>query len=373
MEKYLKLFQNITLYENEPEKPKIGHCIDDLELIIYKKPNNVLTYYADRKLNTVYTTGSTAGLHINVFNTSISSHTFENGVGVITFINDLTTIGKYAFYGCSGMTKVELPDSVATIGVDAFGSCSALEEINIPKNLTEIDHYGFSQCTSLKKLDMKDSNVSSIGTYLVTGDNNLSEITINDKITSLSDSVFASCGVESIEILDSVTTFGENIFAYCSKLKYAKIPESMTTLPYGLFNRCGSLLRVNSEEDGVINVPPNVTYIGRFCFMNCKSFTTVNLPDTLEEVDQQSFYSATSLTHIVFPESMKKIGYESFAYCSSLVSVTCLSTTPPELAYKNIFYGNASGRKFYVPAESLQAYKTARYWSNYASDILPIP
>ena len=88
-----------------------------------------ITYYATDKLVETTATDSTAGLHINAFNSPMVSHEFADGVGTITFEEDITSIGNYAFYNCSGLTGITIPDSVTTIGSSAFAYCSGLTEI----------------------------------------------------------------------------------------------------------------------------------------------------------------------------------------------------------------------------------------------------
>lgn len=65
-----------------------------------------------------------SGLHIDAFNVKISSHTFSNGTGYITFNGDVTSIGNYAFYQCSGLTSITIPNSVTSIGDRAFSGCN---------------------------------------------------------------------------------------------------------------------------------------------------------------------------------------------------------------------------------------------------------
>ena len=63
------------------------------------------------------------------FGANITSNTYENGVGVITFDGDVTAIGYMAFYDCSALTSVTIPDSVTSIGYYAFRNCDALKEV----------------------------------------------------------------------------------------------------------------------------------------------------------------------------------------------------------------------------------------------------
>ena len=74
------------------------------------------------------------------------------------------------------------------------------------------------------------------------------------------------------------------------------------------------------------------------------------------------------MTSVTIPNSVTSIGQQAFAYCSTLTSVTVEATTPPTLG-SDAFSNNASGRKIYVPSESVSSYQAASGWSTYASDI----
>ena len=82
-----------------------------------------------------------------------------------------------------------------------------------------------------------------------------------------------------------------------------------------------------------------------------------------------AFSGCDSLTSITIPESVTTIGEGAFRNCSSLTSVYCKATTPPT-GGDNMFYKNAPGRTIYVPTESVNAYKSASYWSKYKYDIV---
>lgn len=120
----------------------------------------------------------------------------KDSVKKVVIENGITSIGAYAFYDCSGLTSIEIPESVTSIGNGAFKNCSSLTGITIPESVTSIGDHAFYRCTGL------------------TG------ITIPESVTSIGRSAFYDCtGLTSITIPSSVTSIGFGVFYNCSSLK----------------------------------------------------------------------------------------------------------------------------------------------------------
>lgn len=136
--KYLKYFQTETersTYKSSSDfiLPNVNYVVEsdsvDFDPYVPPVPKNVITYYANEKLVEITGTGFAAGLHVNVFNSPMISHEFVDGVGTITFEEDITTIGSMAFLNCTGLTGITIPEPVIYIANNAFGNCSGLTEI----------------------------------------------------------------------------------------------------------------------------------------------------------------------------------------------------------------------------------------------------
>ena len=301
------------------------------------------------------------------FGAILISNIYKDGVGVMTFDDDVTMIGYEAFYSCTSLTSVTIPDSVTTIGDDAFYECSSLTSITIPDSVTTIGHYAFCSCSSL------------------------TSVTIPDSVTTIGDLAFAHCySFTSVTIPDSVTTIGESAFYNCGSLTSVTIGDSVTTIGNGAFLDCDSLTEFKgkfAEDNGRIlvvdgtlvafalaglteyTIPDSVTTIGDFAFYSCDSLTSVTIPDSVTTIGESAFQYCSSLTSVTIGDSVTTIGDFAFEYCYSLTSVYCEATTPPELGYY-VFDSNSSGRKIYVPAASVETYKSAKYWSQYDDAIV---
>jgi len=273
------------------------------------------------------------------FGANIVSNTYENGVGIITFDGDVTSIGDYAFYYCSSLAGITIPDSVTSIGDWAFYSCSRLASVTIPDGVTEIGDYAFAGSESLASVSI-GNGVTSIGGWAFNHCSSLASVTIPDGVTEIGDYAFYGCSSLTITIPDSVTSIGDGVFA--GSMSLAEFNGKFASSD----GRCLII-------DGVLNsfAPAGVT--------------EYTISDSVTSIGDYAFGDCTSLASVTIPDSVTSIGDGAFDYCESLASVYCKATTPPSLdGY--VFFKNASERMIYVPAGSEESYKTADYWSNYA-------
>ena len=98
--------------------------------------------------------------------------------------------------------------------------------------------------------------------------------------------------------------------------------------------------------------------------------TSYTIPNGVTWIGDGAFYGCSNLRIITLPVSVASIGQEEFMGCKSLAEVYCMSKTPPVLAgdvFKVSYeYVKSALSKIYVPMQSVDAYKTAKYWSDYA-------
>ena len=175
----------------------------------------------------------------------------------------VTSIGKFAFYNCSSLTSVTIPNSVTSIGVSAFDSCSGLMSVSIPNSVTFIGNGAFSYCSGLTSVTISNS-VTSIGDEVFSGCSGLISITIPNSVTSIGNWAFNECiGLTSVTIPNSVIYIGEGAFRYCSSLMSVTIPNSVTTIGDSAFDHCSGLMSVT--------IPNSVTSIKDDAFHACLS------------------------------------------------------------------------------------------------------
>lgn len=252
-----------------------------------------------------------------------------NGVAV-------TSIGEVAFFNCSSLTSVTIPDSVTSIARSAFGGCSSLTSVSIPDSVISIGASAFSDCSSLANVTIPDS-VTSIEASAFYDCSSLTNVTIPDSVTSIGDAVFAACSsLTSMAFPDGITSVGAHEFEGCSSLTSVTIPDSVTSIGEWAFGYCNSLTNV-TIPDGVtsidtcaffscsilpgVTIPNSATSIGSAAFAGCDSLTSVTIPDTFTSIVDGAFSSCDSLTSVTIPNSVTSIGLRAFFDCNKLTDV----------------------------------------------------
>lgn len=142
------------------------------------------------------------------------------------------------------------------------------------------------------------------------------------------------------------------------------IPSGTTTIGDYAFYGCDMLTN--------ITIPDSVTTIGKYAFAFCSVLTSINIPSGVTNISQYTFRSCSSLTSITIPSGVTSIGTQAFSGCTGLISITVEATTPPTVSSANAF-NNTNDCPIYVPAESVETFKTANNWSSLASRIQAIP
>lgn len=178
--------------------------------------------------------------------------------------------------------------------------------------------------------------------------------------------------ITSIVIPSDVTTIGSYAFYGCSSLTSVTIPNSVTIIGGSAFSNT-NILRVNSNTNGVVNIPSGVTTIsGSSSFSSCRSITSVTIPDSVTTIGGYTFYTCTSLRNVTIGSGVTSIGSAAFAYTNSIISFTCNAVTPPTIG-SGILTNASANLVIYVPSASVDTYKSASGWSTYASQIQAIP
>ena len=345
-------------------------------------PNAVMTIESDALSNCTSLESIVVGANNPIYHSSgnclieTNSKTLILGCknSVIPIDCSITSIGDYAFYNCTGLTSVIIPDSVTSIGRYAFKSCTGLRSITIGNSVKSIDFNAFNGCTGLTSVIIPDS-VTSIGDSAFGGCSSLQEITLPfigcERYTSTDNKfqypfgrifgeskylggikteqyryhrnspspifdtyyipaslkkvtvtgcdyiqygAFYNCTrLKSITIGNSVKSIGNSAFYNCTGLTSIIIPDSVTSIGGYAFNSCTGLKS--------ITIGNSVKSIGDSAFHNCTGLTSIIIPDSVTSIGGSAFNSCTGLTSIIIPDSVTSIGDYAFYNCTGLTSI----------------------------------------------------
>ena len=193
-------------------------------------------------------------------------YSLRNSIEKVIIKNGVTSIGKDAFFQCTGLTSVTIPNSVTSIGEEAFSMCSGLTSVTIPNSVTSIGSSAFFQCSGL------------------------TSVTIPNSVTSIGRDAFYNCyRLTSVHISD--------LAAWCN-ISFEKSNSNPLSYAHHLY--------LNGTEVTDLAIPNSVTSIGNWAFLSCSSLTSVTIPN-----------------------SVTSIGEDAFSGCSSLGLMVVLCPTPP--------------------------------------------
>lgn len=181
--------------------------------------------------------------------------------------NGTVFIGKAAFFCCSTLTNIVIPDSVIAIEERAFVACK-FKCLTVPGNVKTIGAGAFGLCNALETLTLSEG-VTTIGDRAFMLVSKIAEITLPDSVTSIGILTFFGClKLSSITLPKGLTAIADGLLSGCIALKKVTIPDGVTTIGEKVFDNCLML--------ATVTLPAGVTDIGESMFHN--SFTTVTVP-----------------------------------------------------------------------------------------------
>ena len=286
------------------------------------------------------------------------------GIKTVTIGDGITSIGDYAFMGCTGMTELTLPNSVTSIEDSAFSDCSGLANITSLAEIPPVCGSGVFDGVNKTNCELIVPIVSVVAYKEARGWKEFSNISwrvvisgrCGDSITwtlyesgnltlsgsgemwnyGYGTSPFKDYGIRKVTIGDGITSIGSYAFHGCSGLTELTLPNSVTSIEFGAFEDCSSL-------------------------------TELTLPNSVTSIGNGAFYGCSGLTELTLPNSVTSIGKYAFKGCIGLEKITSLAEIPP-VCGSYVFDGvNKTNCELIVPIMSVTAYKQAEVWNEFSN------
>lgn len=286
----------------------------------------------------------------------------KKSIKELTIGNSVTTIGRYAFYGCSGLTSLTIPNSVKTIESSVFRKCSQLSYLKIEDGETTLnfnDEYTFrnNECPITTLYLGRDYTYKS-AQPLFRNMETLENLIIGNSVKTIGNYAFWQCGgLTSVTIGNSVTTIGNFAFEDCSELMSVEIGNSVKTIGSYAFKDCSRLTSVT--------IPNSVTMIANNAFEDCSGLTNVTIGNSVTMIYDRAFFGCSRLMSLTLPNSVTMLGNYALSGCSGLTELYSLNTTPPSIGSNSFTNSQFINLNVYVPYEALEAYQSAYTWKDF--------
>ncbi|MCH5325612.1 MAG: leucine-rich repeat protein [Duncaniella sp.] len=328
--------------------------------------------------------------------TTIGSAFFGcSNLAEVTLPSTLTTLKGSTFYNCSSLTSIVLPEALETIGAMTFNGCSALTEIISPAAVPptagvmafdgvdkEIPVYVLEESIEAYKAAAEWKEFTNyqrlIFTEIEQGDiyYSLDVDALTATVTGCAETLMLlniPATVTSQGATYAVTAIAESAFAGNANFISAVIPASITAIDADAFKGLTSLATLNIVDLAAwcgiefANGDANPMAVAKNVYIGGKSVSSgVEMPETVTALSAYAFYGAKTLSEVTLPATLETIGAEAFSGCTGLTLITSNATVPPT-AGTGAFTGVDKTIPVMVPAEAVEAYKTAAEWKEFTN------
>lgn len=290
--------------------------------------------------------------------TDITSLDIRGQVVYDDFTFDVVSIGNSAFKGCTKLTTAVISDSVTSFEYGTFLDCSALSSVTLPAGLTALPRSMFTNCKALKSIKLP-AKLTKIDNAAFSNCSALDSIEIPATVTTMGSSVFMNCtSLRELILPDAVATIGAYMCKGCNNLATIYLGTSLKAIPNYVFQDCKALQKPQ--------IPATVTSIGIGVFQGA-GLVSIHIPDAVRSLGNFIFKDCKSLQRVYLGTGLTTIGKDALVGCTAMTTITCLGTTPANVASalgESALYTQTT---LYVPESAMQAYKDHSEWKKFTT------
>lgn len=291
----------------------------------------------------------------------------------------VTGVEAYAFYGNSDVNSVSIGSGVTWIGRAAMGGCTGLERVDLPESLISLGEEAFWGCPKLVEVTGGE-NLTEAGTGVFRDCKSLVSYTLPSDLTEVSDAMFDGCGsLTHVVMSDDVSRIGSLSFKDCHDLEALVFPSELSEIGERAFSGSGL--------SGYVTIPQSVESVGAYAFSDCSEMIGIELPEQLK-VLEEGVLSHTAIREMKFPDEaveigmagvsecenlerillwneIEKIGIRSFAGCGKLREVWINNTLPPVMEHSTFDSDTYASCTLFVPAGCKAIYSQSPNWDRF--------
>ncbi len=273
--------------------------------------------------------------------TSIGAEAFvSTHIQTIAFPSTLKRVGYCAFYESTWLESVYISDIASWSAIsfnDGYASPlyyadnlylngELVTEVSLPDGTTKISDRQFSG-TSITSIVIPDS-VTSIGSYAFEGCENLKSVVIGNGVTEIGKYAFYNCSnLETVVFGNKVSVVDSGVFSNCNNLTdlYISDLESWCNINFEWFYanpmRVAKNIYINGQLTTEIVIPDVITAIKDYAFDGATSITSVTIPDSVKSIGQKAFNECTGISTLTIGKGVESIGPSAFYYCKGLTKI----------------------------------------------------
>lgn len=251
------------------------------EAVTLEQGENIVLDYPN-EITSVKATNNTALTYIQIPNTVTE---IEGNTGISFRPNG-------AFYRCSSLVSVTLPDTIKSIGKQAFYNCTSLASINIPNSVTSIGQQAFYRCDKLS--DFNYNGTMSQWPSITLGS---SWCSTSLMVVHCSDGyVLTEYGIPTNQGEFSTNAAGSTITVNGETVTLNQCINCV--IPYA--NEITSINATNNTALMMIKLPNTITSIDNNSFANCISLSFIIISDSITSINENAFYGCTTLNDFIY-------------------------------------------------------------------------